>query len=87
MIMYVFSGDAGKTEDDMADRAAAAVLSGLGSEGDEGDDTRLQCEEALPADEGVAARTDATAGGSPSMPSPQAKPQHLGWKVRSCASN
>ncbi len=67
----------------MADRAAAAVLSGLGSEGDEGDDARLQCEEALPADEAVAGRTDAAAGSSPIMPSPQAKPQHLGWKVQS----
>ncbi|BDA45639.1 hypothetical protein COCOBI_07-4260 [Coccomyxa sp. Obi] len=70
-----------KAEEDLADKAAAAVLTGMGSsDGDEGDDTRLQCEEALPVEEAAAGRADAAAAGSPTQPSPQARPQHLGWK-------
>lgn len=61
--------------------APAGRGSGGSGMGSDGDDTRLQCEEALPAEEAVATKTDAP-GVSPSLPSPQIKPeQHLGWKV------
>ncbi len=81
------AGNDFEAEEDLADKAAAAVLTGMGSsDGDEGDDTRLQCEEALPAEEAAAGRADAAAGGSLTQASPQAKPQHLGWKVWACLS-
>lgn len=83
--MGATTGNAAKTDtevDEAADEAAAAaVLTGMGSEGDEGDDTRLQCEEALPADEAVAGKA---ACGSPTpaaFPAANSPEHHLGWKV------
>ena len=61
---------------------AAAMLASLASE-EHGDETGLQCEEALPAED----QAGKSAAGSPSMPSPAARgaEQHLGWKVRMTA--
>ena len=62
---------------------AAAMLASLASE-EHGDETGLQCEEALPAED----QAGKSAAGSPSMPSPAARgaEQHLGWKVQMAAS-
>ena len=61
---------------------AAAMLASLASE-EHGDETGLQCEEALPAED----QAGKSAAGSPSMPSPAARgaEQHLGWKVQMTA--
>ena len=57
---------------------AAAMLASMASE-EHGDETGLQCEEALPAEE----HAGKSIAGSPSVPSSQARgaEQHLGWKV------
>ena len=59
---------------------AAAMLASMASE-EHGDETGLQCEEALPAEE----HAGKSVAGSPSVPSSQARgaEQHLGWKVSS----
>ena len=58
---------------------AAAMLASMASE-EHGDETGLQCEEALPAEDPAGK----SVAGSPSMPSPQVRgaEHHLGWKVR-----
>ena len=73
---------AAAAEKEAAEEAAtdevAAMLASMASE-EHGDETGLQCEEALPAEE----HAGKSVAGSPSVPSSQARvaEQHLGWKV------
>ena len=57
---------------------AAAMLASMASE-EQGDETGLHCEEALPAED----QAGKSLAGSPCQPSPQVRSaeQHLGWKV------
>ena len=59
------------------------MLASMASE-EHGDETGLQCEEALPAED----HAGKSVAGSPSVPSSQARvpEQHLGWKVGDCQS-
>ncbi len=57
------------------------MLASMASE-EHGDETGLQCEEALPAED----HAGKSVAGTPSVPSSQARvpEQHLGWKVGDC---